>query len=88
MRSRFSRFETVLLTVTVVVGRTRLTFKRLSELKPGVVLPLDRAVGTPFELTAAGRRLGEVEPVASDTGIALKLVARPEKEKANDEPTR
>ena len=86
MRSRYSRFETVPLTVTVVVGRTRLTLQRLSALKPGEVLTLERAVGAPFELVTGEQWLGEVEPVASEVGIALKLVAPSDQEKPSDAP--
>jgi len=86
MRSRYRRFEPVLLTVTVVVGRTRLSLQKLSELEPGQVLPLDRALGTPFELVAREQWLGEVEPVASEVGIALKLVASAKEEQPKNDP--
>jgi flagellar motor switch protein FliN/FliY len=61
--------------VTIRVGTTNLSIGRLTELKNEDILRLDRAVGEPFELLAHGISLGEVELVASDESIALKLLA-------------
>ena len=73
-RRRFDGFESITVHVIVRVGRATLTFKQISRLEPGEVLQLDRPVGKPFELLADRMLLAEVDPVASDEGIALKVV--------------
>ena len=73
--SRYRGFESLPLQITVRVGATRLTLGRLAELREGEVLVLDRSVGAPFDLLVGDVLLGAVEPVASEQGIALKLVA-------------
>jgi flagellar motor switch/type III secretory pathway protein FliN len=54
------------------------TLARLAALKPGDVLALDRAVGTPFDLISGGLLLGRVEPVVSGDAVAFKLVSSAE----------
>lgn len=73
-RARFRPFEWIPVSIVVRVGRTRLTLADLGQLAEGDVLRLDRPVGDPFELVVGGEALAEVEPVAADDGIALKLV--------------
>lgn len=77
---RYRGFEEIPIRVVVCVGRARLSFAELTELSPGVVLPLDRAVGTPFELMADEQVLGQVSPVASDDKVAVTLVSGEEEE--------
>jgi flagellar motor switch/type III secretory pathway protein FliN len=78
--SRFAGFESIPIRVTVRVGHARLTLERLSRLEVGEVVVLDQQVGAPFALVAGEVLLGLAEPVASDTGIALKLIGSTESE--------
>jgi flagellar motor switch/type III secretory pathway protein FliN len=77
-RQRFRGFEAIPVRIVVRVGGASLSLGRLSDLKEGEVLSLDRAVGSPLELIAGGVLLGRVEPVASEEGVGLKLVDCPE----------
>lgn len=79
-RGRFRGFESVPVPVTVRAGRTRVTLARLTELAPGDVLVLDRAVGSPFDLLAGDVLLGRVEPVVSGDRVAFKLVCAVERD--------
>jgi flagellar motor switch protein FliN/FliY len=74
-RRRFRGLEEIPVRVTVRVGGGRLSLARLSALKQGDLVELDRAVGAPFDLTVGEVPLARVEPVAGDEGIGLKLVA-------------
>jgi flagellar motor switch/type III secretory pathway protein FliN len=78
--SRYLGFEEIPIRVTVRVGHARTSLARLSNMKEGEVIRLDRAVGAPFELLAGEIELGTVELVASDDAIALKLIAAREDE--------
>lgn len=66
-------FAAVPVDIAVRVGRFRTTLARLAELKPGDRIPLDRAIGEPFELLAQGRAIGRVDPVACEERTTLKL---------------
>jgi flagellar motor switch/type III secretory pathway protein FliN len=79
----YAGFELVPVPVVVRVGTARCTLGELAALEPGQVLPLDQAVGTPFDLLSRGVLLGQVEPVAAEEGVAVKLVCAAE---ASDEP--
>jgi len=73
-RRRYAGLEQVPLRITVRVGRTTCTVGRLAALERGTVVALEREVGAPFELIVDGRTVGWVEPVATDAGVAVKLV--------------
>jgi flagellar motor switch/type III secretory pathway protein FliN len=75
---RYRGFESTPIRITVLVGSTRMSVNRLSSLALGDVVPLDRAVGAPFDLKAGDLELGKVEPVAAEERVALKLVSCPE----------
>lgn len=80
---RYAGFEPIPVRIAVRVGATRCTLGRLASLEAGEILVLDRPVGSPFDLLAAGEVLAEVEPVAADGGVAVKLVRAVD---AGDEP--
>ena len=73
-RARYRGFESVPIRITVVVGRAQLTLSKLLELAKCDLVKLDRGVGAPFDLITGELVLGRVDPVASDDGIAIKLV--------------
>lgn len=70
---RWQGFEAIPLRITVRVGTARLKLGRLAAIAPGDLILLDRTVGAPFDLLAQGRLVGRVEPVGSDTRVAVKL---------------
>ncbi len=71
---RYAGFELVPLRVVVRVGTARCSLGRLAALDRGEILVLDRPVGAPFDLLVAGTPLAQVEPVAAEGGVAVKLV--------------
>ena len=72
--ARFAGFESLMVRITVHVGAARMTIDRLSSLKVGDVVPLERAVGAPFDLRIGELWLGRVEPLAIEDRLGLKLV--------------
>jgi flagellar motor switch protein FliN/FliY len=74
-RRRYDGFESIGIPITIRVGRTRCAVAFLAELGEGEVIPLDRPVGTAFDLLAGGRVLARVEPVAVGDRIGVKLAA-------------
>lgn len=72
--ARYAGFEPIPVRIAVRVGTTRCTLGRLASLEAGEILVLDRPVGSPFDLLAGAEVLAEVEPVAADGGVAVKLV--------------
>jgi flagellar motor switch/type III secretory pathway protein FliN len=73
-RKRYRAYEAVPVSVKVRVGGARLSMGRLSELKVGEVIRLDRAVGAPFDLMVGEVVLAAIEPVACEDRVAFKLV--------------
>lgn len=71
---KLAGFASVPVEIAVRVGGFRTTLARLSELQPGDRIPLNRAIGEPFELLAQGRAIGRVDPVACEEHTTLKLV--------------
>lgn len=72
---RYAGFEGVPIEVAVRVGTAVCTVDRIRHLADGDLVVLDRAVGSPFDLLSGDLLLGQVEPVAADPGIAVKLVS-------------
>ena len=67
------------MTVTVELGRARLSVRELLALVPGSVVELDRAAGAPADLMVNGRLLarGEVVVVDEDYGIRITEIVEP-----------
>ncbi|HEY8721179.1 flagellar motor switch protein FliN [Pengzhenrongella sp.] len=61
------------MTLTAVIGRTRLPVRQVLDMVPGSVLELDRAAGAPADLMVNGRLIarGEVVVVDEDYGIRI-----------------
>ena len=62
------------LELTVALGTTRLSVRKLAELAVGQVVPLGRPVSAPYELRAGGRVLGLGELVDVDGELAVRIV--------------
>jgi hypothetical protein len=63
------------LELTVQLGTTRLTLRQVAELVPGQIVPLGRPLAGPFEVHAAGRRVGEGELVDVDGELGVRIVS-------------
>lgn len=74
LRVREAQFRNVTVEVSAWVGKTRLTFGELSELRPGHVVELDQAVGAPIEIVLNREVLlarGEVVEVGDEYGVRI-----------------
>ena len=60
-------------TVTVVVGRAKMTVDQLFALKDGSTLALDVAVNDPVELYLDGKIIGRGELVAVDENFGIRM---------------
>ncbi len=67
------------MTLSVEVGRARMTVRELLELTPGSVVELDRAAGAPADLLVNGRVIarGEVVVVDEDFGLRITELVEP-----------
>ncbi len=63
------------LPVTVQLGTTRLTLRRLGELAVGEILGLDRPLAGPYEIHAGGRLIGHGELVDLEGEIGVRIVS-------------
>ena len=60
-------------TLSVVVGRSRLTVEELFALKEGAAIKLDCAVDQPIELHLDGKLVGRGELVAVDDNFGIRI---------------
>ena len=63
------------LELTVQLGTRRLSLRQLSELAVGQVVSLGRPLAGPYEICAAGRRVGEGELVDVDGELGVRIVS-------------
>lgn len=61
------------MTLSVEVGRARMTVRDLLELAPGSVVELDRAAGAPADLLVNGRVIARGEVVVVDEDFGLRI---------------
>jgi flagellar motor switch protein FliN/FliY len=61
------------MTLSVEVGRARMTVRELLELAPGSVVELDRAAGAPADLLVNGRVIARGEVVVVDEDFGLRI---------------
>jgi len=61
--------------VTVQLGTTRLSLRRLGELAIGQIVPLGRPLTGPYEVHAAGRMVGRGELVDIDGELGVRIVS-------------
>jgi flagellar motor switch protein FliN/FliY len=67
------------MTLSVEIGRARMTVRELLQLSPGSVVELDRAAGAPADLLVNGRLIarGEVVVVDEDFGLRITELVQP-----------
>jgi hypothetical protein len=63
------------LELTVQLGTTRLSLRRISELAVGEVVPLGRPLAGPFEVRAAGQLVGHGELLDVDGELGVRIVS-------------
>lgn len=71
---REAQFRNVSVEVSAWIGKTRLTFGELSDLRPGRIIELDQAVGAPIEIVLNREVVlarGEVVEVGDEYGIRI-----------------
>jgi flagellar motor switch protein FliN len=74
LRVREAQFRNVSVEVSAWIGKTRLSFGELSQLRPGQVIELDQAVGAPIEIVLNREVLlarGEVVEVGDEYGVRI-----------------
>jgi flagellar motor switch protein FliN len=74
LRVREAQFRNVSVEVSVWIGKTRLSFGELSDLRPGHVIELDQAVGAPVEIVLNREVVlarGEVVEVGDEYGVRI-----------------
>jgi hypothetical protein len=71
--------EDVTVEVACQVGAVQLTARRVLELTPGQVLPLDRPLGGPVELVVGSRVIGTGELVDVDGELGIRVLALSER---------
>jgi flagellar motor switch protein FliN/FliY len=74
LRVREAQFRHVSVEVSVWIGKTRLSFGELSDLRPGHVIELDQAVGAPVEIVLNREVVlarGEVVEVGDEYGVRI-----------------
>lgn len=74
-----SLLRDVEMTLSVEIGRARMTVRELLSLTPGTVVELDRAAGAPADLLVNGRLIarGEVVVVDEDFGLRITEIVQP-----------
>lgn len=72
------RIENVSLDIAVVVGKTKMTIAEVLAMKPGQVVDLDRAAGSPVDILVNGEHVaaGEVVVLDQDYGVKINRVIR------------
>jgi flagellar motor switch protein FliN len=74
LRVREVQFRNVSVEVSVWIGKTRMSFGELSDLRPGHVIELDQAVGAPVEIVLNREVVlarGEVVEVGDEYGVRI-----------------
>lgn len=74
-----SLLRDVEMTLSVEIGRARMTVSELLSLAPGTVVELDRSAGAPADLLVNGRLIarGEVVVVDEDFGLRITEIVQP-----------
>ncbi len=67
--------DDAMLEVTVQLGTTRLSLRRLGELAIGQIVALDRPLAGPYEIRAAGRVVAQGELVDIDGELGVRIVS-------------
>lgn len=70
---RLSRIAGVEMDLVVEIGRTRMPVRDVLALEPGRVVELDRAAGSPADITLNGRLIGHGTVVVADGDFAVRV---------------
>jgi flagellar motor switch protein FliN/FliY len=70
---RLSRIAGVEMELVVEIGRTRMPVRDVLSLEPGRVVELDRAAGSPADITLNGRLIGYGTVVVADGDFAVRI---------------
>lgn len=68
------QLQDVILTVKLVLGKTRLSIRELLELKPGKVVDLDRLAGETVDLVVNDKVIAKGEVVVIDDNFGVRVV--------------
>lgn len=71
--TRVSRIAGVEMELVVEIGRTRMAVRDVLNLEPGRVVELDRAAGSPADITLNGRLIGYGTVVVADGDFAVRV---------------
>jgi flagellar motor switch protein FliN/FliY len=74
IRVRETQFRNVSVEVSAWIGKTRLSFGELGDLRPGHIIELDQAVGAPIEIVLNREVVlarGEVVEVGDEYGVRI-----------------
>lgn len=67
------RINSVEMTLTVEIGRTRMSVRDVLSLEPGAVVELDRSAGAPADVLLNGRLIAHGEIVVVDQDYAVRI---------------
>ena len=67
------RISSVEMSLTVEIGRTRMSVREVLSLEPGAVIELDRSAGAPADVMLNGRMIARGEIVVIDQDYAVRI---------------
>ncbi|GAA3863695.1 hypothetical protein GCM10022381_04560 [Leifsonia kafniensis] len=70
---KLGRINNVEMTLTVEIGRTRMSVRDVLALEPGAVVELDRSAGAPADILLNGRLIAHGEVVVVDQDYAVRV---------------
>ncbi|HEV7956133.1 MAG: flagellar motor switch protein FliN [Microbacteriaceae bacterium] len=70
---KLGRINSVEMTLTVEIGRTRMSVRDVLSLEPGAVVELDRSAGAPADVLLNGRLIAHGEIVVVDQDYAVRI---------------
>jgi flagellar motor switch protein FliN len=71
--TNLGRINNVEMTMTVEIGRTRMSVRDVLGLEPGAVVELDRSAGAPADVLLNGRLIAHGEVVVVDQDYAVRI---------------
>lgn len=71
--SRLGRINNVDMSLTVEIGRTRMSVRDVLGLEPGAVVELDRSAGAPADILLNGRLIAQGEVVVMDQDYGVRI---------------
>lgn len=70
---KLGRINNVEMSLTVEIGRTRMSVREVLGLEPGAVVELDRSAGAPADILLNGRLIAHGEVVVVDQDYAVRV---------------